>query len=450
MTYDNDMVRKIRISMLILLVAGCTVHPPNGRSYVSEGIKERTDYELGQVKEPGEFNFPEGISLENGLSQDEAVAVALWNNAQFQADLAVLGFARADLIEADMLANPVFSILFPIGPKLLEAKLNLPIDVLWQRPHRIAAAKLDAQSLSENLIEHGLALIRDVQTTYADLWLAQERVRLAQQDAQLRVQMADLAQRRLRAGDISELAASAAYVDSLQATDVTKRFSEQAIILTQRLNTLLGLISDDTTFDIIPLDITSRSPVSIDELLKTAFAARPDLRAAELTIEAAGKRLGWEQSKIYNLIAIIDAKDKGEDFLTVGPGFAVEVPVFNQNNGNIARAEAELEQAARQYQAVRQKIALQVQEAHTQYVSAYGQLELWRSDIVPSLDKAVERAQKSFAAGEVSYLLVLEAMRKLLEVRMRQTELTAHLHKSAAQLNYCVGKKIIQRNSQQL
>ncbi len=436
--------------MLILLAAGCAVQFTSNRSYVSEGVKERTGFELGQVTEPGEFNFPEGVSLDDGLSQDEAVAVALWNNAQFQADLAALGFARADLIEADMLANPVFSILFPIGPKLLEAKLNLPIDVLWQRPHRIAAAKLDAQSLSENLIEHGLALIRDVQTTYADLWLAQERVRLAQQDAQLRVQMADLAQRRLRAGDISELAASAAYVDSLQATDVTKRFSEQAIILTQRLNTLLGLISDDTTFDIIPLDITSRSPVSIDELLKTAFAARPDLRAAELTIEAAGERLGWEQSKIYNLIAIIDAKDKGEDFLTVGPGFAVEVPVFNQNNGNIARAEAELEQAARQYQAVRQKIALQVQEAHTQYVSAYGQLELWRSDIVPSLDKAVERAQKSFAAGEVSYLLVLEAMRKLLEVRMRQTELTAHLHKSAAQLNYCVGKKIIQRNSQQL
>ncbi len=444
------MIGKIHIYMLILLAAGCAVQFTSNRSYVSEGVKERTGFELGQVTEPGEFNFPEGVSLDDGLSQDEAVAVALWNNAQFQADLAALGFARADLIEADMLANPVFSILFPIGPKLLEAKLNLPIDVLWQRPHRIAAAKLDAQSLSENLIEHGLALIRDVQTTYADLWLAQERVRLAQQDAQLRVQMADLAQRRLRAGDISELAASAAYVDSLQATDVTKRFSEQAIILTQRLNTLLGLISDDTTFDIIPLDITSRSPVSIDELLKTAFAARPDLRAAELTIEAAGKRLGWEQSKIYNLIAIIDAKDKGEDFLTVGPGFAVEVPVFNQNNGNIARAEAELEQAARQYQAVRQKIALQVQEAHTQYVSAYGQLELWRSDIVPSLDKAVERAQKSFAAGEVSYLLVLEAMRKLLEVRMRQTELTAHLHKSAAQLNYCVGKKIIQRNSQQL
>jgi cobalt-zinc-cadmium efflux system outer membrane protein len=295
------MIRKIYISMLILVIGGCAVQFPYDRSYVSDGIEKRTDYELGQVAEPGQFNFPEGVSLDDGLSQDEAVALALWNNVQFQADLAALGFARADLVEASLLTNPVFSLLFPVGPKLLETKLNLPIDVLWQRPHRIAAARLDAESLAENLVEHGLGLIRDVQTTYADLWLAQQRVRLAQENAQLQVQTADLAQRRLRAGDISELVAAACHVDSLRATDVAKRFSKEAIIVRQRLNVLLGLTSSDTTpstalgarFDIKPPDITSKSAVPIDELLDTAFAARPDLRAAELTIEAAGERL-WQ------------------------------------------------------------------------------------------------------------------------------------------------------------
>ena len=429
--------------MLILLIAGCAIQSSYDRSYVSKGIKERTDYELGQVVEPGEFKFPEGVSLEDGLSQDEAVAVALWNNAQFQADLAALGFARADLIEAGMLANPVFSLLFPVGPKLLETKLNIAVDALWQRPHRVAAAQLDAESLSQNLIEHGLGLIRDVQTAYADLWLTQERLRQAEQDAQLRAQMAELAQKRLRAGDISELATSAWYVDSLRAADTTKRFSKEAIILRQRLNSLLGLIDDDTTFEIIPPDITPKSVVLLDELLQTAFAARPDLRAAELNIEAAGERVGWEKSKVYNLIAIIDAKDKGEDSLTVGPGFAIEIPIFNQNNGKIARAQAELEQAARQYEAIRQDIILGVQQAHTQYVSAHEQFQLWSSDIIPSLTKTVEQTQKSFEAGQVSYLDVLEAKRKLVEARLRQTELAGQLARSAAQLNYCVGKKTI-------
>jgi len=325
---------KIHLVFPILLIAGCVAPPPNegasdNFSYISAGIEERTDYTLRQAPEPGQFDIPEWVTLDDGLSQDEAVALALWNNAQFQADLAALGFARADLIEANMLSNPVFSLLFPIGPKALEMGLDVPIDFIWQRPRRLAVAKLDAQSLSENLIEHGLTLIRDVQTTYADIWSAEERVRLAEQNARLRIQMAELAQAQLKAGDISELSASNAYVDSLRAADIVKDFSEEAAVSRHHLNALLGLISDNSAFDITPSDITPRAEISIDELLETAFAARPDLRAAELAIEAAGERMGWEQSKIYNFIAIIDAKDEGEDSLTVGPGLALEIPIFN-------------------------------------------------------------------------------------------------------------------------
>lgn len=437
------MIGKTSVGMLILLAAGCAAKSSYDRPYVAEGIKERTGHELGPAAKPGEFSLPAGVSLEDGLSDDEAVALALWNNAQFQADLATLGFARADLIEANMLPNPVFSLFFPVGPKLLETKLSLPVDALWQRPHRIAAAKMDAQSVSENLIEHGLGLIRDVQTTYTDLWLAQEQVRLAREEAQLRVEIDDLAQSRLRAGDISELAASAAHVDSLRAADAVARFSKETLVSRQRLSALLGLISHNTAFNVAPQDSAPQTRVCVDELLKTAFAARPDLRAAELKIEAAGERIGWEKSKVYNFIAIIDGKDKGEDSLTVGPGFQVELPIFNRNNGRIARAKAELEQAARQYEAVRQSIMLQVREAHAQYVSVHEEFGLWHNEIVPSLEKAGEQAQRSYEAGDVSYLLVLEVRQRLFEARLRQTELAAQLRRSAAQLNYCIGTKMI-------
>lgn len=433
------MIRSIYISTLMMLAAGCAHQSAYDRSRVSDGIKERTDYELGQTAEPGRVNLPEGVSLDDGLSQDEAVAVALWNNAQFQADLAALGFARADLIEARMLANPTFSILFPTGSKVLEADLTWAIDVLWQRPRRIAVAELDAQGLSENLIEHGLGLIRDVQTSYADLWLAAERVRLAEEDAKLRAEMAELAEGRLKAGDISELAASAAHVDSLRAADTAKRLSKKAVLLRQQLKAMLGLASDDTTFDITPPDISPKSALSVDELLDTAFAARPDLRAAELKIEAAGERVGWEKSRIYNLIAIID----GEEGDGVGPGLAMDIPIFDKNKGKIARAEAELEQAARQYEAVRQNIILQVRQAHTGYISAHEEFARWDGEIIPSLKKRVERVRKSFEVGQVSYLGVLQAERELVEARIRRTELAANLHRSAAELNYCVGKKMI-------
>jgi cobalt-zinc-cadmium efflux system outer membrane protein len=342
-----------------------------------------------------------------------------------------------------MLPNPVFSLLFPVGPKLLEASLDVPVEALWQRPRRIAAARLDARVLSENLIEHGLGLIRDVQTTYAELWLAQERARLAEENSQLRLRMAELARVQLKAGDLSELATSGAHVDALRAVAVAKNFSEEAATLRHRLNTLLGYVSNEAPFDIVPSDTAPRAEISVNELLKTALAARPDLRAAELVIEAAGKRLGWEQSKIYNLIAIIDAKDEGEDSLTVGPGVAIEVPIFNQNKSGIVRAKAEMEQAVREYEAVRQDIVLQVRQAYTQYILAHEELELWNNHIVPSLEEAFTRTQESLVAGEVSPLSVLEAEGKLVEARIQQTQWIAQLNRTAAELNYSVGKKVI-------
>lgn len=121
----------------------------------------------------------------------------------------------------------------------------------------------------------------------------------------------------------------------------------------------------------------------------------------------------------------------------------MEVPIFNQNDAKIAYAKAELEQAAQRYEAIRQNIILQVQQAYTKYISAHEQFDLWSSDIIPSLEQAVEQSQRSFEAGDVSLILVLHAQRELIEARMHLTELVAQLNISTAELNYCIGKKMI-------
>jgi cobalt-zinc-cadmium efflux system outer membrane protein len=439
---------KICLILSIFIIAGCTSQSPDEHtsydiSNISEGIEQRTDYTLMEASEPNQFDIPDQVILDDGLSQDEAVALALWNNAQFRTDLTALGFARAELLEANMLKNPVFSILFPVSPKLLETALDIPIDVLWQRPHRIAAAELDAQRLSENLIENGLGLIRDVQLTYGDLVLAQERIILANEKAQIQVQISKLDQARLRTGEISELTASTSYVDTLRSSDAVKRFSKKADTLKHKLNSLLGITSGDVIYEVVPSEIAPISKLSIDDILKTAFACRPDLRAAELGIEAAGKRIGWEKSKVYNFIAVLDGDDTDDDSFTIRPGFDVEVPVFNRNDAKIARAEAELKQAAQRYEAIRQNINLQVQQAYTQYTSAHEQFELWDSEIIPTLEQSVEQAKNSYESGKVSLLLVLQAQIQLIEARMHLTELIALLNSSKAELNFCVGKKMI-------
>ena len=140
----------------------------------------------------GSRALPPDVNLADGLTQEEAVAIALWNSPSFQATLVDLGVARADLAEAGLLRNPIFSLLFPIGPKQLEFTLQYPFDVLVQRPARVAAAKLNAQAIGERLVWDALSLVAQVRTAHADAIVADRRLTLATENADLTRRLADI------------------------------------------------------------------------------------------------------------------------------------------------------------------------------------------------------------------------------------------------------------------
>lgn len=425
----------------IVILTGCTIHSIHNESYVSDSIHSRTGHELRLIEEEGVFKLPDNVSLDDGLTEDEAIAIALWNNAQFQADLVELGFARADLIESGLLRNPVLSLLFPLGPKQLEAWIDLPIEFFWQRPKRVQASKLNAENVADNLIQHGLNLVRDVGVAYADLVLARERAKITAEEAVLRSEIAAIASARLRVGDISELEETAFHLEAARTQEVSVGFARDAKIAEERLKTLLGLGLKKITLQLSP------SPTSIEfknqpsDLLTAAFAARPDLRAAEIAIEAAGNRVGWERSKIFNLTAVLDANEEGKEGFEMGPGMRLELPILNWNNGKISRAQAELTQAARQYMAVKHRIAREVLEAHTNYLAAQKALKILQADILPAATTAVKNAEEAYSVGEISYLELLDFQRQLLSSRLREAEAEADMRMAEVHLEHSIGSK---------
>ena len=64
-----------------------------------------------------------------------------------------------------------------------------------------------------------------------------------------------------------------------------------------------------------------------------------------------------------------------------------------------------------------------------------------RKEILPGLDENLARAEKAYAAGEVSYLFVLETMRQRLDAGLRAADATAELARAAAQLDRSIGRK---------
>ena len=231
--------RLLTTALLLVLTTGCA---SRGTIATPDDVIRRS----GALARPADAKgtvLPPGVNLADGLTQDEAIATALWNNPDFQVQLANLGFARADLVEAGLLQNPVLSLLFPLGPKQLEATLRFPIDLLWQRPRRVAAARLAAESIARGLEQDGLALVSDVKVAYTDYALARDRIALAERTMTELNGVATLMDSRFRAGDISQLEARTAAIDAARARQDLERARLDANLRANELRARMGLAS---------------------------------------------------------------------------------------------------------------------------------------------------------------------------------------------------------------
>jgi cobalt-zinc-cadmium efflux system outer membrane protein len=428
----------VAVILMGLLCASCATH---GTSVdLDAALEERTGHVL---KPPDGPALPPGVVLEDGLAADEAVAIALWHSPSFQVTLADLGLARADLADAGLLRNPVLSLLFPWGPKQLEWTLQFPFDAIWQRPRRVAAARLNLESVSQRLVWDGLTLVADVRNTFADAIIAERRLALTAESAVLTRRVADLTDARLRAGDISDLEARGARSDAARVDALRTATEYDRDLAGLTLTGLIGLDPESLPIRLIPGALSSCA--GNDNLFKEALASRPDVRAAELAIEAAGARAKWERSRVITLIGILDANGQGAEGFESGPGISGELPFFNRNQGGISRAEAELERASRRYAAVRAQLAVDVRTAAIRVRQTQAAFDAWRNDIVPSLEIEQRQAEGAYQAGEAPLFALLDVGRRLVDGRMRQLDAEAALEKALVNLDRTIGRSCAPR-----
>ncbi|RYY90848.1 MAG: TolC family protein [Chitinophagaceae bacterium] len=428
------------------LLVSCRAPAGVTKAEVASQLQSITGASPNPVGAPGAWSLPTTVQAGDGISADEAVSIALWNNAQFQVDLAAIPLAQADLTEAAMVPNPLLRYLAPTGAVAASGYINFAFDFLFQRQRRIAAARVEGVRSRELAVQRGYGLIRDVQVAYTEALFARERFAIMDELHQLRAQMAQLAASRLRNGDISELEVSTVRADSAIAADDRLRAALDTMLRRNSLNILLGL-RPDTVLVLQPAAFPDSAATVPTAYLDLAFSYQPELRAAQLAIESAGKRLGWERSRILAFTATLNFQhlpDKGGSAWTpntFNPGVQLELPLFSRNQGRIARARAELEAASYQYIALRQRVALEAANTFDRYRQAWSSYRIWSQETLPRLEEAVRLSQSAYRNGDISYLPVLEAQRQLQQARLRRAELQAEIGRSLGNINYAIGNQ---------
>ncbi len=428
---------------VVVGTTGCQTapHAPD-RATVAAHLTQRVGHTIPAHTGPAQVTLPPGAAFEDGITEDEAVAVALWNNAAFQELLVDLGIARSDLIQAGLLPNPEFVYFWPMSDKPYKYLFDFPIEAIWLRPVRVKSAGREADRTAARLTQAGLDLMRDVRQAYADVVLAKERVRVAGESVKLRGRIAELAEKRLKAGDITAQEAATARIDALQAEQDATRIGYDVPVLEERLRNLMGI---GPLRGQLPLDPSPPPPCQAfdaDALAQEAMGSRPDALAAAEAVAAAEARLRFARLGWVRLLGIADATS-GRSGHVLGPALRFTVPLFNRNQGGVARAEAELERAVRNQKTVAYQIILDVQRSYTQYRQACAELDVLLVKVRPEVEAAIRRAQAAYQEGNVPIFIVLATTQQLLDNYLREAVLHGDLRRFLAELERGVGKRLI-------
>lgn len=407
--------------------------PTRSRDWLAASVKERTALTLGS----GDGGVP-GVTVEDGLTADEAAAVALWHSPALHSELTQLEASLASLDEAKRPANPrLNNLLAPLDVRQLAVVLFLPLESLWQLSSRVSVATFELEAVADALVQVVLDVERTVRATHADVVLAQERIGVLQRAAAAWKEAVELVDARVASGDAAPVDADQVRAEWVLAEDAVQRARHELTMSRARLSTLLG-----APWSELPT-ITASPPVQLEADVKSlqalALKHRPELSAAALSVNAAAARASWERSRVFSLFLSIDGQAPvGSLGLSFSPGLQAELPIFSQNQGGIGRADAAVVRASHRYAQTRltveQDVVLAAEalaRATTSSAAAHR--------ITGYLEHAREGAARSFSNGSDSYLVVVDALRRTTDAQLRELDLAAERRRAEAELLRAIG-----------
>ncbi|NJD26414.1 MAG: TolC family protein [Betaproteobacteria bacterium] len=361
-----------------------------------------------------------------------AEAESLWverNRELRLAETAVAG-ASADVSIAGQRPNPEISLNtlsispsegFGAGP-LKDKKMDsiLRVEQVVERggkrdlrlrgaEARLAAARLelDAATRQQRATLHA---------AYYALHLAQDRQTIARETAALYERGAVAGRLRQKAGDISPVELTRLEIDQARATADVRQAEAEHVQAQQTLAYLIGAEAEAEG-----LVAADPWPGADDAPLAEATPdRRPEVEAAARRVAAAeAERDLAHTRKTRDLTVGFQLERNLQNAPTNSFGVGVSVPLFiwHEYEGDIARAEADLETARVQHAQLRALAAGRIAVARSALLAARDRLRRLAGSLLDDAERVARASELAYSKGAIGLTDLLDARRTLRQVR---------------------------------
>jgi len=390
------------------------------------------------------INLDQAIDL--ALAQNHSIKATRTLILQNQAQEITANFRPNPTLGADSQFVPFFSPQDFSGDNLNNVQqFDIGIGYLFERghkrPRRLQAARDQTAVTRAQVTDAERALAFNVGQQFVSVLLAESTLEFALQDLKSFQQTVDIGAAQFKAGSISEGDYLKIELQLLQfQTDVSSaRLAKvQALV---GLRQFLGFNTVPADFDVIGDLAYQPLKANQEDLQMKAMRERPDFRAAELGITAA-------QSQI--LLAKANAKVdvngtydfthvSGENTASLFVNF--ELPIFNRNQGEIARTGYALTQAQEQEKAASDTVLSDVANAYEAVRSNDEIVQLYTSGYLKQAQDSRDISEYAYRRGAATLLDFLDAERSYRSVQLAYRQALSSYMTALEQLKEAVGTR---------
>jgi cobalt-zinc-cadmium efflux system outer membrane protein len=284
-------------------------------------------------------------------------------------------------------------------------------------------------------------LALNVGQQFVSVLLAESTLEFALEDLKDFQQTVDIGEAQLKAGYIGEGDYLKIKLQLLQfQTDVSSaRLAKvQALV---GLREFLGYDAVPANFDVIGDLAYQPLKVALEDLQMKALRERPDFRAAALGVTAAKSQilLAKANAKVDVTGTYDFTHVSGENTASIFANF--ELPIFNRNQGEIARTGYALTQAQEQQQAASDTVLSDVANAYEAVKSNDEVVQLYTSGYLKQAQDSREISEYAYKRGAASLLDFLDAERSYRSVQLAYRQALSSYMNALEQLKAAVGTR---------
>jgi len=438
-------MQRVLVLASFLLTVGCTIYSPKplDRDQIWAELNAVNLSSFSEI--PAEREHKSILNIKDGLSMDEVTRVALVLNPNLQALRTRMGMAEGELLQSRLFTNPEVDVSWFL-PNSDSGEVDLLFDVykyLFTRATDVSRAKLLKRQIKWEIAHQEWQVVNAARQAYIDVVFWDEFLTLNNQKKELANRTLEILLRQKKRGASSSLDEMFSQLELSNTLMETLALEGQRKLALQALNFLLGLPPEYRT----PIQKPDHPLAFVavnknkEELYGRVRTSRFDLLAKEKSYLVAEKELKLEVLQQFPHFKFGPSFDSDDGDLSLGIGFSIELPIFNQNQGQIAIKEANRERIFKEYQEMLHQARKDFTDAWTDLKSLEGQLKLYMSDIKPKLDKSLKLTETAFLSGEISLVDLLTLQGNVIKKRQSVMRQLRDYQKTRIKVDDAVGPK---------